>query len=32
MGWMRGQPKSERVRMYYVVIIMDNRKNQVMDG
>ena len=32
MGWTREQPKSERTRMYYVVVIMHNRRNQVTDN
>lgn len=32
MGWTREQPKSESVRLYYVVVIMHNRRNQVMDN
>lgn len=30
MGWTREQPKSERMRMYYVVVIMYSRSDQVM--
>lgn len=32
MGWTREQPKSERVRMSYVVVRMHSRRNQVTNN
>lgn len=32
VGWMREQPKFERVRMNYLVVRMHSRRNQVTNN